>query len=51
MRLVEDHSARKSTPLNVALIPPNIVPSFRSKDLRIHRVFKDVRSTVNKYFQ
>jgi 4,5-dihydroxyphthalate decarboxylase len=34
-----------------ALIPPNIVPSFRAKDPRIRRVFKDVRSTVNDYFR
>ena len=33
-----------------ALIPPNIVPSFRAKDPRIRRVFKDIRSTVNDYF-
>ena len=30
-----------------ALIPPNIVPSFRAKDPRIRRVFKDPRTTVN----
>jgi len=34
-----------------ALIPPNIVPSFRAKDPRIRRVFKDVRSAVNEYFR
>jgi 4,5-dihydroxyphthalate decarboxylase len=34
-----------------ALIPPNIVPSFRAKDPRIRRVFKDPRATVNEYFQ
>jgi 4,5-dihydroxyphthalate decarboxylase len=34
-----------------ALIPPNIVPSFRNKDPRIRRVFKDVRATVNDYFR
>jgi len=34
-----------------ALIPPNIVSSFRAKDPRIRRVFKDVRSTVNNYFR
>jgi 4,5-dihydroxyphthalate decarboxylase len=34
-----------------ALIPPNIVPSFRAKDPRIRRVFKDSRATVNKYFR
>ena len=34
-----------------ALIPPNIVPSFRAKDPRIQRLFKDARSTVNDYFR
>jgi 4,5-dihydroxyphthalate decarboxylase len=34
-----------------ALIPPNIVPSFRAKDRRIRRVFKDIRGTVNEYFR
>ena len=34
-----------------ALIPPNIVPSFRAKDPRIRRVFKDPRATVNEYFR
>lgn len=34
-----------------ALIPPNIVPSFRGKDPRIRRVFKDIRATVNQYFR
>ena len=33
-----------------ALIPPNIVHSFRAKDPRIRRVFRDARSTVNDYF-
>jgi len=33
-----------------ALIPPNIVPSFRARDPRIRRVFKDARATVNEYF-
>ena len=33
-----------------ALIPPNIVPSFRKQDPRIRRVFKDIRATVNDYF-
>ena len=33
-----------------ALIPPNIVPSFRAGDPRIRRVFKDIRATVNEYF-
>jgi len=34
-----------------ALIPPNIVRSFRAKDARIRRLFKDPRVTVNKYFR
>jgi 4,5-dihydroxyphthalate decarboxylase len=34
-----------------ALIPPNIVPSFRAKDPRIRRVFKDPRATVNEYYR
>jgi 4,5-dihydroxyphthalate decarboxylase len=34
-----------------ALIPPNIVPSFRDKDPRIRRVFKDIRAAVNEYFR
>jgi 4,5-dihydroxyphthalate decarboxylase len=34
-----------------ALIPPNIVPSFRARDPRIRRVFKDIRATVNDYFR
>lgn len=34
-----------------ALIPPNIVPSFRARDPRIRRVFKDIRSTVNDYYR
>ena len=34
-----------------ALIPPNIVPSFRDKDPRIRRLFKDARTTVNEYFR
>jgi 4,5-dihydroxyphthalate decarboxylase len=34
-----------------ALIPPNIVPSFRAKDPRIRRVFKDIRATINDYFR
>lgn len=34
-----------------ALIPPNIVPSFRAKDPRIRRIFKDPRTTVNEYFR
>jgi 4,5-dihydroxyphthalate decarboxylase len=33
-----------------ALIPPNIVPSFRARNPRIRRVFKDIRATVNDYF-
>jgi 4,5-dihydroxyphthalate decarboxylase len=34
-----------------ALIPPNIVSSFRGKDPRIRRIFKDPRTTVNEYFR
>jgi 4,5-dihydroxyphthalate decarboxylase len=34
-----------------ALIPPNIVPSFRNKDPRIRRLFKDTRGAVNEYFR
>jgi 4,5-dihydroxyphthalate decarboxylase len=34
-----------------ALIPPNIPPSFRARDPRIQRVFKDIRSSVNDYFR
>jgi 4,5-dihydroxyphthalate decarboxylase len=34
-----------------ALIPPNVVPSFRAKDPRIRRVFKEPRATVNEYFR
>ncbi len=34
-----------------ALIPPNIVPSFRAKDPRIRRLFKNPRDTVNDYFR
>jgi 4,5-dihydroxyphthalate decarboxylase len=34
-----------------ALIPPNIVPSFRAKNPRIRRLFKDPRTTVNEYFR
>jgi 4,5-dihydroxyphthalate decarboxylase len=34
-----------------ALIPPNIVASFRAKDPRIRRVFKDPRTTVTEYFR
>ena len=34
-----------------ALIPPNIVPSFRNKDPRIRRLFRDARHTVNEYFR
>jgi len=34
-----------------ALIPPNVVASFRKKDPRIRRVFKDARATVNEYFR
>jgi 4,5-dihydroxyphthalate decarboxylase len=34
-----------------ALIPPNIVRSFRAKDPRIRRLFKDARGAVNEYFR
>jgi 4,5-dihydroxyphthalate decarboxylase len=34
-----------------ALIPPNIVPSFRARDPRIRRVFQNIRATVNDYFR
>jgi 4,5-dihydroxyphthalate decarboxylase len=34
-----------------ALIPPNIVPSFRARDPRIRRVFKDIRAAVTEYFR
>jgi len=34
-----------------ALIPPNIVPSFRARDPRIRRIFKDARATVTEYFR
>ena len=34
-----------------ALIPPNIVPSFRAKDPRIRRLYRDVRAVVNDYFR
>ena len=34
-----------------ALIPPNIVRSFRAKDPRIRRLFKDPRAAVNEYFR
>ena len=34
-----------------ALIPPNVVPSFRAKDPRIRRLFKYPRATVNEYFR
>jgi len=34
-----------------ALIPPNVVPSFRARDPRIRRVFKDPRTAVNEYFR
>ncbi len=34
-----------------ALIPPNIVPSFRHQDPRIRRVFQDARAAVNEYFR
>ena len=34
-----------------ALIPPNVVSSFRAKDPRIRRLFYDIRATVNEYFR
>lgn len=34
-----------------ALIPPNVVPSFRAKDPRIRRLFQNPRQTVNDYFR
>jgi 4,5-dihydroxyphthalate decarboxylase len=34
-----------------ALIPPNIVPSFRAHDPHIRRVFRNIRSTVNDYYR
>ena len=34
-----------------ALIPPNVVASFRAKDPRIRRLFKDPRAAVNEYFR
>jgi 4,5-dihydroxyphthalate decarboxylase len=34
-----------------ALIPPNVVPSFRVKDPRIRRLFKEPRIAVNEYFR
>jgi 4,5-dihydroxyphthalate decarboxylase len=34
-----------------ALIPPNIVPSFRTGDARIRRVFRNPRATVTEYFR
>jgi 4,5-dihydroxyphthalate decarboxylase len=34
-----------------ALIPPNVVPSFRAKDPRIRRLFKNPRATVDEYFR
>jgi len=34
-----------------ALIPPNIVPSFRNHDPRIRRLYSDARATVNDYFR
>jgi 4,5-dihydroxyphthalate decarboxylase len=34
-----------------ALIPPNIVPSFRAGDPRIRRVYRDIRTTVDNYFR
>jgi len=34
-----------------ALIPPNIALSFRNKDPRIRRLFKDARAAVSEYFR
>jgi 4,5-dihydroxyphthalate decarboxylase len=34
-----------------ALLPPNIPPSFRNRDPRIRRVFRDPRSAVTEYFR
>jgi 4,5-dihydroxyphthalate decarboxylase len=34
-----------------AIIPPNMVTSFRKKDPRIRRVFNDVRRTVTDYYR
>jgi 4,5-dihydroxyphthalate decarboxylase len=34
-----------------ALIPPNIVSSFRARDRRIRRLFKNPRNTVTEYFR
>ncbi|HEX2230273.1 MAG TPA: hypothetical protein VHM64_24345 [Candidatus Binatia bacterium] len=34
-----------------ALIPPNIVGSFRARDPRIRRVFRDARATIGEYFR
>jgi 4,5-dihydroxyphthalate decarboxylase len=34
-----------------ALIPPNIVPSFRAGDPRIRRVFRNPRASVTEYFR
>jgi 4,5-dihydroxyphthalate decarboxylase len=33
-----------------AMIPPNIPPSFRARDHRIQRVFKNTRAVVTEYF-
>jgi 4,5-dihydroxyphthalate decarboxylase len=33
------------------LIAPNVVPSFRAKDPRIRRVFKEPRAVINEYFR
>ena len=34
-----------------ALIPPNVVPSFRNHDPRIRRLFTDARTAVSEYFR
>jgi 4,5-dihydroxyphthalate decarboxylase len=54
VRITVAHNSVEAMLLNGeidALIPPNIVPSFRAKDPRIRRLFKDPRATVNEYFR
>jgi 4,5-dihydroxyphthalate decarboxylase len=34
-----------------AIVPPNIVSSFRARDPRIRRVFKNARSVVTEYYR
>lgn len=54
VRITVTHQSAEAMLLNGeidALIPPNIVPSFRAKDPRIRRLFKDPRATVNEYFR